>query len=85
MGLRNELTKAQRNVAKEKNSLLFTFQEYLDVFIADEAVGQMDWRLTSDLISIRLMEQLLKKHGYFEKNPEILSDDSGNSNNSKDN
>lgn len=73
--LRSALTKAQRNQAKAKNELLFGLDEYLEVFEAEDLVGQSDWSLTRDLISIRLVEQLYKHH-WFEKgdNKELLEE-----------
>jgi CRISPR-associated protein Cst1 len=64
--IRNALTKAQRNRAREHDELLFGLDEYLEVFIADDAVGKADWSLIRDLISIRLVEQLYQK-GFFKK------------------
>lgn len=58
--LRNELTKAQRNEARQHNALLFGLDEYLAVFEAEDSVGVTDWRLIRDLISIRVVEQLQK-------------------------
>jgi CRISPR-associated protein Cst1 len=58
--VRNALTKAQRNEAREKNQLLFGLEEYLQVFEAEDSVGRLEWGLTRDLISIRLVEQLQK-------------------------
>lgn len=77
--VRNALTKAQRNQAKDQGNLLFGLQDYLEVFEADGAVGVSDWSLTRDLISIRLVESLHSK-GFFKDNPEVLetpSDETG--------
>lgn len=73
--VRNALTKAQRNQAKEKGRLLFGLEEYLNVFEAESAVGRGDWSLSRDLISIRLVEQLYNK-GFFsrEDNRELLAE-----------
>lgn len=73
--VRNALTKAQRNQAKDHGRLLFGLEEYLDVFEADSAVGLSDWSLSRDLISIRLVEQLHSK-GFFnqEENLELLAE-----------
>ncbi|HSV32263.1 MAG TPA: hypothetical protein VLH40_09630 [Atribacteraceae bacterium] len=73
--VRNALTKAQRNQAKDYGRLLFGLEEYLDVFEADSAVGFGDWSLSRDLISIRLVEQLYSK-GFFsrEDNRELLTE-----------
>jgi len=73
--VRNALTKAQRNQAKDHGRLLFGLKEYLDVFEADSAVGRGDWSLSRDLISIRLVEQLYSK-GFFsrEDNRELLAE-----------
>lgn len=64
--VRNALTKAQRNQAKDHGQLLFGLAEYLEVFEADDAVGRNDWSLARDLISIRLVEQL-HVSGFFGK------------------
>jgi CRISPR-associated protein Cst1 len=56
--VRNALTKAQRNEAREHNVLLFGLQDYLALFEADDAAGTADWGLVRDLISIRLIETL---------------------------
>jgi hypothetical protein len=71
--IRNALAKAQRNRARENNELLFGLDEYLKVFVADDAVGKSDWGLTRDLISIRIVEQLFHKK-FFDKtgNQELL-------------
>jgi CRISPR-associated protein Cst1 len=57
---RNALTKAQRNEAQGNSQLLFGLDEYLAVFEAEGNVGRLEWSLTRDLISIRLVEQLYK-------------------------
>lgn len=69
--VRNALTKAQRDEAREHGRLLFGLQDYLDVFEADDAVGLGDWSLTRDLISIRLVERL-QKGGFFVERGEWL-------------
>jgi CRISPR-associated protein Cst1 len=69
--VRNALTKAQRDEAREKNRLLFGLQEYLDVFEADEAVGMADWSLVRDLVSIRLVESLHER-GFFQERQDWL-------------
>jgi CRISPR-associated protein Cst1 len=69
--VRNALTKAQRNQAKDQGNLLFGLQDYLEVFEADGAVGVSDWSLTRDLISIRPVESLHGK-GFLKENPEVL-------------
>jgi CRISPR-associated protein Cst1 len=66
--IRNALVKAQRNRARQANDLLFGLEQYLEVFEADDAVGQVDWRLARDLICIRLVERL--QHGQFFEKPE---------------
>lgn len=73
--VRNALTKAQRNQAKDHGRLLFGLEDYLNVFEADSAVGRSDWSLSRDLISIRLVEQLYSK-GFFsrEDNRELLAE-----------
>lgn len=71
--IRNALTKAQRNRAREHNELLFGLDEYLKVFIADDAVGKADWSLVRDLMSIRLVEQLFEKEFFKkEENQDLL-------------
>jgi len=55
--LRGELVKAQRKSAKG-TELLFTLNDYLSVFEAEDSVGVADWSLVRDLICIRLVEQL---------------------------
>ena len=69
--VRNALTKAQRNEAKDRGTLLFGLQDYLDVFEADDAVGVADWSLTRDLISIRLVEAL-HQNGFFKEKRDWL-------------
>ncbi len=63
---RNALTKAQRDEARSQNELLFGLDDYLSVFEAEDSVGRIDWGLTRDLISIRLVEQL-HKTGFLSK------------------
>lgn len=72
--MRNALTKAQRNQAKDRGELLFGLDEYMEIFEADDAVGNFDWGLTRDLVSIRLVENL-HREGFFAKgNEELLSE-----------
>ena len=61
--LRGELVKAQRKSAKGAD-LLFSLDEYLQVFEAEDSVGVADWSLVRDLICIRLIE-LLHKNGWL--------------------
>jgi CRISPR-associated protein Cst1 len=72
---RNALTKAQRNEARERRQLLFGLDEYLDVFLADDAAGVARWGLIRDLISIRLVERLFAL-GFFgaAENLELLTE-----------
>lgn len=72
--VRNALTKAQRNRARELNELLFGLDDYLKVFVADEAIGKGDWSLVRDLISIRLVEQLYKKDFFKGDNEDLLQE-----------
>lgn len=58
--LRNALEKAQRNEYLGSQRLLFTFDDYISVFEAEENAGFADWSLMRDLICIRLIEQLHK-------------------------
>lgn len=74
--VRNALTKAQRNEAREHDRLLFGLQEYLDVFESDDAVGMADWALTRDLISIRLVESL-HESGFFKDRADLLTEVAG--------
>ena len=52
------LVKAQR--ASAKKDLLFSFEDYLQVFEAEDSTGVADWSLVRDLICIRMVEQLHK-------------------------
>jgi len=61
--LRGELVKAQRKSAKGAD-LLFSLDEYLQVFEAEDSIGVADWSLVRDLICIRLIE-LLHKNGWL--------------------
>lgn len=69
---RNALTKAQRNEADANSRLLFGFDQYLEIFEADDSIGRLDWNLIRDLISIRLVEQL-HKAGFLSK--DMLEDE----------
>lgn len=60
------LTKVQRNYAREKNALLFGYEDYLNMFLADDGGERVYWSLVRDLISIRLVEQLFTKR-FFER------------------
>lgn len=60
------LTKVQRNYAREKNALLFGYEDYLNMFLADDSGERVYWSLIRDLISIRLVEQLFIKK-FFER------------------
>jgi CRISPR-associated protein Cst1 len=77
--IRNALVKAQRNHARQANDLLFGLEQYLEVFEADDAVGQVDWRLTRDLICIRLVERL-QREKFFDKpeNKDVLEPTTAN-------
>lgn len=68
--VRNALTKAQRNQAKDHGDLLFGLDEYVRVFEADDAIGRMEWSLIRDLISIRLVEELYNC-GFFAKEENV--------------
>jgi CRISPR-associated protein Cst1 len=59
--LRNALEKTQRNEYLANQRLLFSFDDYINVFEAEENAGFADWSLIRDLICIRLIEQLHKK------------------------
>lgn len=56
------LTRVQRNYAREKESLLFGLQEYLDMFLTDDEQDKVSWSLIRDLISIRLVERLFERN-----------------------
>ena len=56
--LRNALEKALRNEFLNNQQLLFGFDDYIQVFEADDNAGFVDWTLIRDLISIRMVEQL---------------------------
>jgi len=58
--LRNQLEKAQRREFVENNRLLFGFDDYVNVFEAEDDAGFADWSLVRDLICIRLVEQLYR-------------------------
>jgi CRISPR-associated protein Cst1 len=60
---RSVLVRAQRREYLENQELLFSLQDYLSVFEADDAVGASDWGLTRDLVSIGLIDNL-KSLGY---------------------
>jgi hypothetical protein len=53
---RGALVKAQR--ASARKDLLFTFEDYLQVFEAEDSTGVADWSLVRDLICIRVVERL---------------------------
>lgn len=59
--VRNALVKAQRNEYRAGRDLLFTLDDYLSVFEAEDAAGAADWSLVRDLISIRMIEVLHQK------------------------
>jgi CRISPR-associated protein Cst1 len=67
------LTKVQRRYAQEKHALLFGFDQYLDIFLANDGEKSVNWSLVRDLISIRLVEQLFSR-GFFARsgNEELL-------------
>jgi CRISPR-associated protein Cst1 len=58
--LRNALEKAQRKEYLSNQKLLFSFDDYIKVFEAEDNAGFADWSLMRDLICIRLIEQLHK-------------------------
>lgn len=71
--VRNALTKAQRDEARERNVLLFGMNDYLEVFEAEDAAGAADWGLVRDLISIRLVETLQKEQFFSDERKEWLA------------
>jgi hypothetical protein len=60
--LRNALEKAQRNEYLKNQTLLFSFDEYINVFEAEDNAAFTDWSLVRDLICIRMIEQLYRKN-----------------------
>jgi CRISPR-associated protein Cst1 len=58
--LRGELVKAQRREFLQAKDLLFSLDEYVEVFEAEDNTGAANWSLVRDLICIRLVEQLHK-------------------------
>jgi CRISPR-associated protein Cst1 len=58
--LRNSLEKAQRKEYLSNQKLLFSFDDYVNVFETEDNAGFADWSLVRDLICIRLIEQLHK-------------------------
>lgn len=58
--LRNEFEKVQRREYLTNQKLLFSFDDYVNVFEAETNAGFADWSLTRDLICIRLIEQLYR-------------------------
>lgn len=65
------LIRLLRRYLQAKNALLFTLDEYLQLFEVVEGLPEADWRLARDLLQIALLEELYKRK-YFEKNPDIL-------------
>jgi CRISPR-associated protein Cst1 len=57
---RNAFVKVQRNEYLDRRELLFNFDEYIQVFEAEDNAGFADWALVRDLICIRLIESLHK-------------------------
>lgn len=72
---RNALSKAQRNLAKDRRDLLFGLDDYVQVFLADDAVGAADWGLVRDLISIRLVESLHQQNFFGGDMQELLDEE----------
>jgi CRISPR-associated protein Cst1 len=70
--LRGELVKAQRREFVDRGDLLFSLDDYLGVFEAEDSTGAANWSLVRDLICIRLVEQL---HGSGWLTPEQLIDE----------
>lgn len=70
---RSLLTKVQRQYAHDRNALLFGFEEYLNLFLADDGGDYVSWSLIRDLISIRLVEQLFHRK-FFDRsgNEDVL-------------
>jgi len=52
------LAKAQMKYARERGKLALGFDEYVNVFLANEPGERHSWSLVRDLISIRLVEHL---------------------------
>uniref|UniRef100_A0A7C4QT91 Type I-B CRISPR-associated protein Cas8b1/Cst1 n=1 Tax=Schlesneria paludicola TaxID=360056 RepID=A0A7C4QT91_9PLAN len=69
------LTKVQRQYAHDRNALLFGFDDYLNIFLAEDAGDRANWSLIRDLISIRLVEQLFQKK-FFDRaeNRQVLEE-----------
>jgi CRISPR-associated protein Cst1 len=71
--VRNALVKAQRNEYIAGRDLLFTLDDYLSVFEAEDGAGIADWSLVRDLISIRMIETL---HGKQSLTDDMLAEES---------
>lgn len=60
---RRALVRAQREQAR-RGHLLFSLDQYVEVFEVEDNLGRLDWPLVRDLIAIRVIEQL-HNAGYF--------------------
>jgi len=56
------LVSAQVRYQKRQNELLFGLDEFVQVFLAEDAARVVPWSLVRDLITIRLIEELARKH-----------------------
>jgi CRISPR-associated protein Cst1 len=73
--LRGELVKAQRREFLQAKDLLFSLDEYVEVFEAEDNTGAANWSLVRDLICIRLVEQLHKSGWLTNLKEEVAAGD----------
>lgn len=70
-GLRNILIRESEKCRKMGKEPLIRFEPFLEIFEDGEELARVDWRLSWDLVLIRVIEQLYEKK-WFEQNKEVL-------------
>jgi CRISPR-associated protein Cst1 len=68
---RNLLLKSSMTRVKSAQPPLISLDEFLIVFEETDEIPRIDWRLSRDLVLIRLIEELYKQ-GWFTKEPDAL-------------
>lgn len=71
--LRNTLIRANLSHVKRGNPPLITLDPFIEVFEEGFEVERRDWRLATDLVLIRMIEQLYNL-GWLGKNMDALSE-----------
>lgn len=70
---RNLLVRTLKKRLERADDLMFTMEDYLEVFESGEEVVVSDWRLARDLIRIRFLESLHRADFFKKEGKELLA------------